>query len=104
MIINFGKKISLLGYEREFRCGDIVKHFKRETLKETDDPMMFLYQIIGIGNDASSKNENIYTPMIIYKALYGNGDLFVRDVLDFFSVVDKEKYPDIKQKYKFEVV
>ena len=103
MKINFGERISLPGYEREFKCGDIVKHFKRETLKETDDPMSYLYQIIGVAENVSTEDE-IYHPMVIYKALYGGEYLFVRQIQDFFSFVDKEKYPDIKQEYKFEVV
>ena len=103
MKINFGEKISLPGYEREFKCGDIVKHFKRETLKETDDPMSYLYQIIGVATDATTEEEG-YQPMVVYKALYGGKYLFVRTIQDFFSKVDKDKYPNIKQEYRFEVV
>lgn len=101
--IKFGEKIGFLGYDREFKCGDIVKHFKREHLRETDDPMMYLYQIIGVASDVSNENEG-YCPMIVYKALYGEEYLFVRTIQDFFSKVDKEKYPDTKQEYRFEVV
>ena len=35
---------------RKFEAGDIVKHFKRETLSEerlTEDPNAYLYEIIG---------------------------------------------------------
>ena len=40
---------------------------------------------------------------VVYRALYGNNDLWVRPMNMFLSEVDHEKYPDIKQKYCFEL-
>lgn len=40
---------------------------------------------------------------VVYRALYGNNDLWVRSMNMFLSEVDHEKYPDIKQKYRFEL-
>lgn len=42
--------------------------------------------------------------MVVYRHLYGNGGLCVRPVSMFLSEVDHEKYPDVKQKYRFELV
>ncbi len=40
---------------------------------------------------------------VVYRALYGNNDLWVRPMNMFLSEVEHEKYPDIKQKYRFEL-
>ena len=39
--------------------------------------------------------------IVIYRGLYGNNDLFVRPLDMFLSEVDHEKYPYIKQRYRF---
>lgn len=39
---------------------------------------------------------------VIYKALYSN-ETFIREFNEFMSPVDKEKYPNIKQYWRFEL-
>lgn len=41
---------------------------------------------------------------IIYQAMYGNQEIFARPVSMFLSKVDKEKYPNSKQEYRFEKI
>ena len=41
--------------------------------------------------------------MVLYRELYGGGKLYVRPFVMFISKVDKEKYPNVQQKYRFEL-
>ena len=91
---------------RKFRSGDIVKHFKREVISEEDldnNPNLYLYEIIGTSRHTETGEE-----MMVYRPLYYtecvDGVDFVSRPLDMFmSLVDHEKYPNIKQKYRFEL-
>jgi len=92
--------------ERNFKNGDIVKHFKRETVTEEElktNPNKYLYEIIGTASHTETKET-----LMIYKPLYEvdclNGQSYAARPLEMFmSEVDHEKYPDIKQKYRFEL-
>lgn len=57
------------------------------------------YKVIAIAKDSETLEE-----VVVYQALYGNGDIWVRKLSDFTSKVDKEKYPDIEQEYRFEEI
>lgn len=86
--------------ERTFTPGDIVQHFKRETLSSEDyNANKYLYKIIGVAEHTETKEK-----MMVYQALYGDFGTYVRPYEMFVSEVDKEKYPDIEQKYRFEKV
>ena len=58
---------------------------------------MYLYEIVGIAEHTETKEK-----LIVYKALYDKEFMCARPYDMFVSEVDREKYPDIKQKYRFE--
>lgn len=79
-----------------FKPGDIVRHFKRETVDPNTD--QYLYRIIGVATHTETREK-----MMVYQALYGDFGAFVRPYDMFMSEVDHQKYPNIKQKYRFEL-
>ena len=78
--------------------GDIVQHFKRQYIQDKSTST-YLYQIV-----AFAKHSETQEPMVVYKALYGEQGTWVRPYDMFMEKVDKEKYPDSQQEYRFERV
>ncbi|MBN1045412.1 DUF1653 domain-containing protein [Clostridium botulinum] len=72
---------------REFKTG-IYRHFKGRE-----------YEVIDIAIHSETREK-----FVVYKALYGDFKTFIRPYDMFMSKVDKEKYPHIKQKYRFEYI
>ena len=80
--------------------GDIVQFFKRERLAKNDkEKNIYLYKIIGIAEHTETKEK-----VVVYQSLYGDFGMYVRPYDMFVGKVDKQKYPDIKQEYRFEKV
>lgn len=72
---------------REIKAHRIYRHFKGK------------YYIV----ENIARHSETDEPMVIYRALYGDGQLWVRPLKMFLSQVDHTKYPDVKQKYRFEL-
>ena len=97
----FGRRWRIRTMEnlRTFHTGDLVRHFKRETLDLTKpkNKTRYLYRIIGVATHSETREA-----LMIYQALYDDMGLFARPYDMFMEEVDHEKYPDIRQRYRFE--
>ena len=85
-----------------FVGGDIVRHFKREMLSPealAEEPEMYLYDIVGTAEHTESGEM-----LMVYRPRYGEGKLYARPLSMFMSEVDREKYPGVRQRYRFEKV
>ena len=68
--------------------GDTVRHFKGN-----------LYQVLYFARDSETRED-----VVVYRALYGERGVWVRPKAMFLSEVDRDKYPDAEQTYRFERV
>lgn len=72
---------------RKLEVNRIYKHFKGD-----------YYIVLGTGINLETLEE-----YVIYRALYGEGKVYLREINNFLSEVDHEKYPNVKQKYRLEL-
>lgn len=71
----------------ELRINGIYKHFKGD---------LYLVEDVVLHSETKEK-------MVLYRALYDDCKRYVRPYDMFVSKVDKIKYPDVKQEYRFEL-
>ncbi|WP_244594941.1 DUF1653 domain-containing protein [Slackia faecicanis] len=55
------------------------------------------YEVIGTALHSETEEE-----LVVYRALYGSYGLWVRPAAMFREKVDRAKYPDVQQEYRFE--
>ena len=79
--------MSMEDLEKKLKIHGIYKHFKGD-----------MYIVEDICYYSETKE-----PMVAYRQLYGEGQLWCRPLEMFLSEVDHEKYPEVKQKYRFEL-
>ena len=72
---------------QEIQTGQFYRHFKGN-----------LYKVIGIATD-SETNEKV----VVYEAQYGEKGLYVRPYAMFAEKLDKNRYPNATQEYRFEL-
>ena len=70
---------------RKPKPGERYRHFKGKE-----------YQIVGVATHTETEE-----PMVVYQALYGSYELFVRPLAMFLEQVDAEKYPEYAGQPRF---
>ena len=79
---------------RKIEIGKTYRHFKGH-----------IYKVVNIGYDSENYDEQ--NPDNSRLVVYENVDtkeVWIRPYDMFNSKVDKDKYPDVKQEYRFEVI
>lgn len=74
--------------EKEVKIGELYKHFKGH-----------IYKVICLANNADDLRKQV-----VYQEITDENKIWVRDFDEFTSPVDKEKYPDIVQSDRFELL
>lgn len=72
----------------EVKAGQIYKHFKGNT-----------YRVVAIAKSCED-----LSLQVVYQDTEDEHKIWVRSYEEFISPVDKEKYPNINQEYRFTLV
>jgi len=78
---------------REIKIGECYHHFKGGK-----------YKVLYLAYDCETYQEDdpLQSRMVIYQDINNEKKIWVRKYSDFISLVDREKYPQVTQTYRFE--
>ncbi len=71
----------------ELKIKGVYKHFKGD-----------YYLVEDVATHSETKEK-----YVVYRGLYGDNNLYIRPYEMFISKVDKNKYPNVEQEYRFEL-
>ena len=72
----------------ELKIKGVYKHFKGD-----------YYLVEDVATHSETKEK-----YVVYRGLYGDNNLYIRPYEMFISKVDKNKYPNVEQEYRFELL
>ena len=84
---------------QRYHNGLFFIQFFRCAISLYNEPTEYLYKILAFAEHTETGEK-----LVVYQALYAPFKICARPYAMFMSEVDREKYPAIKQKYRFEVV
>lgn len=73
---------------RNLEIGKVYKHFKGN-----------LYKVEGVAKHSETGED-----YVVYRQMYGERELFIRPKDMFLEEVDRKKYPEVTQRYRFELI
>ena len=73
---------------RELKLKRVYRHFKGDC-----------YLVEDVARHSEPGEE-----FVVYRKLYGDGSLWIRPKEMFLGEVDRAKYPDCEQRYRFELL
>ena len=73
---------------QQIKIGRVYRHFKGK-----------LYLVLDLAHHSETEEQ-----YVVHKALYGDGKTYIRPYLLFASGVDRDKYPNVKQEFRFQLV
>lgn len=73
---------------REIKPGGVYRHFKGRC-----------YRVLDVAKHSETLEE-----YVVYRQLYSEGKMWIRPLAMFLEKVDRVKYPDCQQEYRFELL
>ena len=73
--------------KNKLKIKGIYRHFKGD---------LYIVEDVAIHSETKEK-------YVVYRGIYGENQLYIRPYDMFLSEVDKQKYPNVEQKYRFEL-